>query len=257
MRSLIGTALQDSVLLSGSVRENIVLERPGVDDTEMLRVSELKSVGQMTAAGYPKRGATDVRRRASVASMPSAAERRSGASVEPAARSGPGKGWLSADRAGSLCARYVSSARRRRDPSALASGRCVALPSLPRRLLEHANLLVCGGQAIFFTVGDCSKTPRPVLVEQCMCAPLDDFTPGVRATTLSVGLSCCEPKTSQVGQDRRVPRTIANSQSPIPMGMPPPSRAPFSEDRPARHRHVRLRWAIVAVPENSAVVLGG
>jgi ATP-binding cassette subfamily C protein LapB len=41
MRGLIGTALQESVLLSGSVRENIVLDRAGIDDTEMLRVTEL------------------------------------------------------------------------------------------------------------------------------------------------------------------------------------------------------------------------
>jgi len=41
MRSLIGTALQESVLLSGSVRENITLVRIGVDDAEMLRVAEL------------------------------------------------------------------------------------------------------------------------------------------------------------------------------------------------------------------------
>jgi ATP-binding cassette subfamily C protein LapB len=41
MRGLIGTALQESVLLSGSVRENIMLDRPGVDDAEMLRVAEL------------------------------------------------------------------------------------------------------------------------------------------------------------------------------------------------------------------------
>ncbi len=41
MRSLIGTALQEPVLLSGSVRENIVLDRPAIDDTEMLRVAEL------------------------------------------------------------------------------------------------------------------------------------------------------------------------------------------------------------------------
>jgi ATP-binding cassette subfamily C protein LapB len=41
MRSLIGTALQESVLLSGSVRENITLGRIGVDDAEMLRVAEL------------------------------------------------------------------------------------------------------------------------------------------------------------------------------------------------------------------------
>ncbi|KQN00023.1 type I secretion system permease/ATPase [Sphingomonas sp. Leaf25] len=41
MRGLIGTALQEPVLLSGSVRENIVLDRAGIDDTEMLRVAEL------------------------------------------------------------------------------------------------------------------------------------------------------------------------------------------------------------------------
>jgi ATP-binding cassette subfamily C protein LapB len=41
LRSKIGTALQDSVLLSGSVRENIVLDREGVDDDEMLRAAEL------------------------------------------------------------------------------------------------------------------------------------------------------------------------------------------------------------------------
>jgi ATP-binding cassette subfamily C protein LapB len=41
MRGLIGTALQDPVLLSGTVRENIVLDRLVVDDAEMLRVAEL------------------------------------------------------------------------------------------------------------------------------------------------------------------------------------------------------------------------
>jgi ATP-binding cassette subfamily C protein LapB len=41
MRGLIGTALQEPVLLSGSVRENIVLGRPQVDEAEMLRVAEL------------------------------------------------------------------------------------------------------------------------------------------------------------------------------------------------------------------------
>ena len=41
MRGLIGTALQEPVLLSGSVRENIVLARDGIDDTEMLRAAEL------------------------------------------------------------------------------------------------------------------------------------------------------------------------------------------------------------------------
>ena len=41
MRGLIGTALQEPVLLSGTVRENIMLDRDGVDDAEMLRVAEL------------------------------------------------------------------------------------------------------------------------------------------------------------------------------------------------------------------------
>lgn len=41
MRALIGTALQEPVLLSGSVRENIVLDRTAIDDMEMLRVAEL------------------------------------------------------------------------------------------------------------------------------------------------------------------------------------------------------------------------
>ena len=41
MRSLIGTALQEPVLLSGSVRENIVLDRPQIDEAEMLRAAEL------------------------------------------------------------------------------------------------------------------------------------------------------------------------------------------------------------------------
>ena len=41
LRAMIGTALQESVLLSGSVRENIVLDRAGIDDDELLRVAEL------------------------------------------------------------------------------------------------------------------------------------------------------------------------------------------------------------------------
>lgn len=41
MRGLVGTALQEPVLLSGSVRENIVLDRPEIDDIEMLRVAEM------------------------------------------------------------------------------------------------------------------------------------------------------------------------------------------------------------------------
>lgn len=41
LRGLIGTALQEPVLLSGSVRENIVLGRAHVDDDELLRAAEL------------------------------------------------------------------------------------------------------------------------------------------------------------------------------------------------------------------------
>lgn len=55
MRSLIGTALQESVLLSGTVRENITLERAHIDDAEMLRAAEVSGahsfIGQM-ANGY-------------------------------------------------------------------------------------------------------------------------------------------------------------------------------------------------------------
>ena len=41
LRRNIGVALQEPVLLSGSVREYIVLDRPGVGDEEMIRASEL------------------------------------------------------------------------------------------------------------------------------------------------------------------------------------------------------------------------
>src|SRR3546814_20744965 len=55
MRAQIGVAMQDSVLLSGSVRENIALERSGIDDAEMLRASQLSGthgfMGQL-ANGY-------------------------------------------------------------------------------------------------------------------------------------------------------------------------------------------------------------
>jgi ATP-binding cassette subfamily C protein LapB len=55
MRRNIGAALQESVLLTGSVRENIVLARDNVDDEEMLRASELSGthsfMGQI-ANGY-------------------------------------------------------------------------------------------------------------------------------------------------------------------------------------------------------------
>ena len=55
LRGLIGTALQESVLLSGTVRENIVLDRPHVDEAEMLRAAELSgthSVIGSVANGY-------------------------------------------------------------------------------------------------------------------------------------------------------------------------------------------------------------
>lgn len=52
LRSQIGVAIQDPVLLSGSVRENILLDRPGHGDEEMLRCSELSGshqfMGQIT-----------------------------------------------------------------------------------------------------------------------------------------------------------------------------------------------------------------
>lgn len=55
MRAKIGTALQESVLLSGTVRENITLDRTGIDDAEMLRAAELSGthsfMGQL-ANGY-------------------------------------------------------------------------------------------------------------------------------------------------------------------------------------------------------------
>ena len=41
MRQHIGSALQESVLLTGSIRENITLEHPHIDDDEMIRASQL------------------------------------------------------------------------------------------------------------------------------------------------------------------------------------------------------------------------
>lgn len=41
LRRHIGASLQESVLLSGSIRDNILLDRPGIDEDEMLRVSRL------------------------------------------------------------------------------------------------------------------------------------------------------------------------------------------------------------------------
>lgn len=55
IRGKIGVALQESVLLSGSLRENILLGRKDIDDEEMLRVARLTGVhdfvGQI-ANGY-------------------------------------------------------------------------------------------------------------------------------------------------------------------------------------------------------------
>jgi ATP-binding cassette subfamily C protein LapB len=58
LRANIGAALQDSVLLTGSVRENIALGRGHVDDEELLRAAELSGthgfIGQV-ANGYDLR----------------------------------------------------------------------------------------------------------------------------------------------------------------------------------------------------------
>lgn len=58
LRGGIGAAMQESVLFTGTVRENIVLDRPGVSDEELIRVSELSGthsfIGQM-ANGYDLR----------------------------------------------------------------------------------------------------------------------------------------------------------------------------------------------------------
>jgi ATP-binding cassette subfamily C protein LapB len=58
LRANIGAALQESVLLTGSVRENIVLGRPHVDDEEMLRATELSGTHSFMGAianGYDLR----------------------------------------------------------------------------------------------------------------------------------------------------------------------------------------------------------
>jgi ATP-binding cassette subfamily C protein LapB len=58
LRAHVGAAMQESVLLTGSVRENIQLGRTGVDDEELLRVSQLSGthefMGQI-ANGYDLR----------------------------------------------------------------------------------------------------------------------------------------------------------------------------------------------------------
>ncbi|MDB5675070.1 MAG: type secretion system permease/ATPase [Sphingomonas bacterium] len=51
----IGVALQESVLLSGTIRENITLGRPEIDDTALLRASEISGTHQFigqVANGY-------------------------------------------------------------------------------------------------------------------------------------------------------------------------------------------------------------
>src|SRR3546814_4664053 len=58
LRRKSGSAMQETLLLSGSVRENIVLEREGIDDEEMVRAAELSGthqfIGQI-ANGYDRR----------------------------------------------------------------------------------------------------------------------------------------------------------------------------------------------------------
>ena len=58
LRSHLGAAMQESVLLTGSVRENIALARPGVDDEELLRASQVSGTHQFMgqiANGYDLR----------------------------------------------------------------------------------------------------------------------------------------------------------------------------------------------------------
>jgi ATP-binding cassette subfamily C protein LapB len=58
VRQSIGTALQECVLVSGSVRENIALERPSVDDEELVRAATISGTHQFMgqiANGYDLR----------------------------------------------------------------------------------------------------------------------------------------------------------------------------------------------------------
>jgi len=58
LRRQVGAAMQESVLLTGTVRENIALERPHVDQDEMLRASEISGTHQFMgqiANGYDLR----------------------------------------------------------------------------------------------------------------------------------------------------------------------------------------------------------
>jgi ATP-binding cassette subfamily C protein LapB len=58
LRSNIGAAMQESVLLTGSVRENIALGRPGIDDEELVRAAQISGTHQFMgqiANGYDLR----------------------------------------------------------------------------------------------------------------------------------------------------------------------------------------------------------
>lgn len=58
LRRRIGNAMQEGLLISGSVRENIVLGREGIDDQEMLRATEVSGTHQFMgqiANGYDLR----------------------------------------------------------------------------------------------------------------------------------------------------------------------------------------------------------
>jgi len=58
LRANIGAVMQESVLLTGSVRENIALARPGIDDEELVRVAEISGTHQFMgqiANGYDLR----------------------------------------------------------------------------------------------------------------------------------------------------------------------------------------------------------
>lgn len=58
LRRHVGAAMQESVLLTGSVRENIALGRPEVDDGELMRVAEISGTHQFMgqiANGYDLR----------------------------------------------------------------------------------------------------------------------------------------------------------------------------------------------------------
>jgi ATP-binding cassette subfamily C protein LapB len=58
LRAHIGAAMQESVLLTGSVRENIQLGRPGIGDEELVRVSQISGTHQFMgqiANGYDLR----------------------------------------------------------------------------------------------------------------------------------------------------------------------------------------------------------